>query len=134
MIGAIRVEMQALESSVRFNEAEYKALLQGPIVQDLVRRAIRVEAAAKTNATRRPGPNVITGRLRSSITWRIGNDSQGPYVDIGTNVEYAPYVEFGHRNTPHAYPKRGGGVGWVGSRPTRPYPFLLPALEAARST
>lgn len=36
---------------------------------------------------------VDTGRLRNSITHETGND----YVYIGTNVEYAPYVELGTR-------------------------------------
>lgn len=34
---------------------------------------------------------VDTGRLRNSIT----HTSDGEYAYIGTNVEYAPYVEFG---------------------------------------
>lgn len=37
---------------------------------------------------------VDTGRLRNSEDYAIeGND-----VYIGTNVEYAPYIEFGHGN------------------------------------
>ena len=32
-----------------------------------------------------------TGRLRNSISWAVLDDS----VYIGTNVEYAPYVELG---------------------------------------
>lgn len=42
-------------------------------------------------------PAVDTGRLRSSYTWRTGEDVRGPYVEIGTNVEYAPWLEFGTR-------------------------------------
>jgi HK97 gp10 family phage protein len=42
-------------------------------------------------------PAVDTGRLRSSITFVPGADARGPYVDVGTNVEYAPYLEFGTR-------------------------------------
>lgn len=38
---------------------------------------------------------VDTGRLRSSIRSVPGRDAQGPYVDVGTNVEYAPDVEYG---------------------------------------
>lgn len=38
---------------------------------------------------------VDTGRLRSSIQASKGSDAQGPYADIGTNVEYAAFVEFG---------------------------------------
>ena len=34
---------------------------------------------------------VDTGRLRNSISWAVLDDS----VYIGTNVEYAPYVELG---------------------------------------
>lgn len=36
---------------------------------------------------------VDTGRLRNSITHAINMDEEAVYV--GTNVEYAPYVEFG---------------------------------------
>ena len=36
---------------------------------------------------------VDTGRLRNSITHAIDGDEQAVY--IGTNVEYAPYVELG---------------------------------------
>lgn len=49
-------------------------------------------------------PNVDTGRLRNSITHT--NDDQAAY--IGTNVEYAPYVE-------------------LGSRRSKAYPYLKPA-------
>lgn len=38
---------------------------------------------------------VDTGRLRSSIQHVPGEDSRGPYVDVGTNVEYGPHVEYG---------------------------------------
>ena len=103
---------------------------EGAVGRDLARRAVAVESAAKVNASGRPGPNVQTGRLRSSITWAFGADAIGLYVDIGTNVEYAPYVELGHPNTAHVYPTRDGGFGYVSDRPTRPYPFLRPALSA----
>jgi hypothetical protein len=64
-----------------------------------------------TNAAGR-GPNVDTGRLRSSIAWRLGDDTEGLYADIGTNVPYGYYLETGLRN----------GVK---------YPFLVPALSVA---
>ena len=86
----------------------------GPVGRDLTRRAIRVQAAAKQNASGRPGPNVITGRLRSSIYWKLdqGGD-RGLRAFIGSDVEYAGYVELGTDRAPA-------------------YPFLRPALEAAR--
>ena len=40
-----------------------------------------------------PRPNVDTGRLRNSITHAI--DEAEKSVAVGTNVEYAPYVELG---------------------------------------
>jgi phage gpG-like protein len=109
-------------------------------MRDLARRAIRVEGAAKRNATGNhapganagaggsgirttragasteglSGPNVITGRLRNSITWRLGEDEHGPYAEVGSAVEYAAYVELGTSRAPA-------------------YPFLRPALEAART-
>ena len=93
-----------------WNEAEVFRLLRGrsgPVARDLARRAVKVETRAKLNASGRPGPNVITGRLRSSISWTLGEDSQGLFAAIGTNVEYAKYVE-------------------------ALYPFLRPALAAAK--
>lgn len=110
------VHLQATfdRASFRFNEAGMRALLVGPIARDLVRRGIAVERSAKQHATGRPGPNVITGRLRSSIAWRIGHDWHGVFVDVGTAVEYAPYVELGTSRSPA-------------------YPFLRPAMEAARA-
>ena len=95
----------------------------GPIGRDLQRRATNVESAAKLNASGRPvagannpegrGPNVDTGRLRSSITYEIREESRGLVARIGTNVEYGRFLETG---------LRGG----------RTYPFLVPALPAAR--
>lgn len=110
---AIQLEITAAVNEFRWNQEQYVELLNGPIARDLVRRAIRVEALAKRNATGRPGPKVITGRLRGSITWRLGTSYLGPYVDIGTAVYYAPFVELGTSRAPE-------------------YPFLRPALEAAR--
>lgn len=84
---------------------------QGPVARDLARRAIRVESAAKLNASGRPGPRVQSGRLRSSISWTLGEDARGLYAAIGTNVYYAKWVELGSDRAP-------------------PYPFLRPALPA----
>lgn len=42
------------------------------------------------------GHGLDTGRLRSSITFATEKTQDGGEVYIGTNVEYAPYVEFGH--------------------------------------
>jgi len=101
---------------LRVNQAALAMALrgpQGPVARDLARRAIRVESAAKLNASGRPGPRVRTGRLRSSISWTLGEDGRGLYAAVGTNVYYAKWVELGSDRAP-------------------PYPFLRPALAAAR--
>lgn len=109
-------------TDVIYNEGALHELLAGPngaVVRDLAQRAIRVESAAKQNASQRPpsvpgsGPAVRTGRLRSSISWRVDTDGFGAYADIGSAVEYARYVE-------------------LGTDRMAPRPFLRPALEAAR--
>jgi hypothetical protein len=75
---------------------------------------------------------IDTGRLRGSITWQTKHEGSRPegrasqsdiinkphvssVVDIGTNVEYAPYHEYGAR----------GGL-----LPARPY--LRPALRRSK--
>lgn len=55
-----------------------------------------VGATAETHA--KEGCPVDTGRLRNSITHQ--EDEQATY--IGTNVEYAPFVEFGSIHNPNA--------------------------------
>lgn len=118
MTPEIRIEVDALVSQFRLDESAYRLALQAPVVQDLAKRAIRVESMAKRIATGPPGsapgqgPGVVTGRLRASITWRPGQDEEGPYVDIGSNVLYAPYLEL--------------GTSRMAARP-----FLQPALVAA---
>lgn len=116
---AIRVEINAAIERFTWNAIGLRELVQGPVARDLVRRAIKVEAAAKRNATNispsepGEGPGVISGRLRGSITWRLSQDAESPYVDVGTAVFYAPFLE-------------------NGTRYMEPRPFLRPALESAR--
>lgn len=124
----IRTEINAATLRFRYEEASVQALLRGPsgaVARDLTRRAIRVEALAKQNASQPPefgpgsgsrpggGPAVRTGRLRGSITFRLGEDALSLYADIGSAVLYAPYVE--------------KGTSRMAARP-----FLRPALAAAR--
>ena len=92
----------------------------GPVAAHLARVAIRVESQAKINATGVPvegamnpqgrGPRVRSGRLRSSISWTLGEDQLGVFAAVGTNVKYGYYLETGLRN---------GAT----------YPFLRPALS-----
>jgi HK97 gp10 family phage protein len=77
---------------VRFDQSALEELFsspRGPAGKYLKRQAIRVQRGAKQRCP------VDTGRLRSSITEALGEDSQGLVARIGTNVEYARHVEFG---------------------------------------
>lgn len=97
-------------SYVEINGDALRELFESPsgeIARDLQRRALQVDRAAKQLCP------VDTGRLRSSITNQLGADAEGLVAVVGTNVEYAPYVELGTRNAPAQA-------------------FLLPALEAGQ--
>lgn len=76
----------------------------------------------------------LGGTLRNSITHRVEN---GDTMALGSNVEYAPYVELG--TGPHFQPppewekfttKRGSGVG---KAYVKPRPYIRPAIEEHRS-
>ena len=74
---------------------------------------------------------VDTGQLRASITHEV----EGQTGIVGTNVEYAPYVEYGTgiyardgngRQTPWSYQDAEGN--WHRTRGHKPQPFLEPSL------
>ena len=72
---------------------------------------------------------VDTGNLRNSITHEVSENS----AYIGTNSEYAPYVELGTgmyypggRPTPWEYQDANGNWHWTKGNPARPY--LKPAV------
>lgn len=79
---------------------------------------------------------VDTGRLRASISSSHGRDGSVCWAQIGTNVEYAAYVEFGTgRKGSAEYRSADGRVrtepgiefreDWPG---TRPHPYVRPAV------
>lgn len=75
-------------------EALRKALAtgDGPVGKAMLRLVLKAEASAKRRCP------VDTGRLRSSINHRVEQEGDNIVGIIGTNVEYAPHVEFGTRN------------------------------------
>ena len=75
---------------------------------------------------------VDTGRLRDSITHAYSDDSDHEVILlVGTNVEYAPYVELGHKQQPGRFVpkiKKRLKRSWVPGKP-----FLRPAIENHRT-
>ena len=110
---------------------------------------LQAERHAKENITR--NGTVDTGLLRNSVTHAVSGgspalqqysadrgDGRGSYsgivgdasekaVYIGTNVEYAPYVEYGHKQEVGRY------VPAIGKRLVKPHvpaqPYLRPAAS-----
>ncbi len=74
---------------------------------------------------------VDTSRLRNSISHETDENT----VYVGTNVEYAPYVEFGTgkfaegggRPTPWSYQDDKGN--WHTTNGMKPQPYLRPAID-----
>lgn len=68
---------------------------------------------------------VQTGNLKNSMTSEVSQEEKAVYV--GTDVEYAPSVEFGHHQEVGRY------VPAIGKRLVREFvpakPFLKPAIE-----
>jgi len=94
---------------------------------------IYVEAPAKRNAP------IDQGRLRGSIVTVDDKDA----IRTGSNVKYAPYVEFGTgiyaengngRKTPWAYKYGGkkGSAGWRMTVGNKPQPYLRPAFDEGK--
>jgi len=80
-------------------------------VEQKKRRALEIIGGKAETYAKQLCP-VDTGNLRNSITHVQVNDSTEA---VGTNVEYAPYVELGHMTT--------------GGKKVEGRPFLRPAAE-----
>jgi phage gpG-like protein len=74
------------------------------------------------------------GTLRNSITFEVETENDGGTVAIGSNVEYAPYVELGTGpyftqppdwETFQSTRGSGSSFGYVSARP-----YLRPAIES----
>lgn len=104
--------------------------IQKRLEKALTDAALVVEAKAKVNAP------VVSGNLRRSISHSVNY----PEATIGSNVDYAPYVEKGTG----LYAADGNGrkeVPWVyvgadgqghQTSGSHPQPFLEPAVQQSR--
>lgn len=98
-----------------------------------------IETRAKENCTQFAEP---TGALKRSIQTKVDENS----VEVGTNVEYGLYVEYGtglfayggkgRPATPeHPIPwrYRGSDGQWYTTSGQRPQPFLIPAFNSKKN-
>lgn len=108
------------------NTEEVQEALKAAILRGLERIGAQAEGYAKDLCP------VDTGNLRNSISHKVDDAEQAAY--IGTNVEYAPYVELGTgiynpegRKTPWIYQDDKGNWHWT--RGAQAQPFLKPAAS-----
>lgn len=90
---------------VESNTEMARSLIKHSINAGLQESGVIVERAAKSKCP------VDTGRLRNSLTYR----KEGDAVTVGSNVEYAPYVE-------------------LGTSKMKAQPYLLPAMQDNRES
>ena len=108
---SVDIEVKGLEELQK--KLEKEALIGNPLQKLLGKAALLVEREAKIGASGRPGPRVRTGRLRASITSLVDTKPIPEWAKVGTNLEYAAPVEYGHGKVPA-------------------YPFLHPAFERVK--
>lgn len=90
----------SMDFTITDNSALFKAAKDEAVARALEAIGLQAEGYAKMLAP------VDTGRLRNSLTHTV----EGNAAYIGTNVEYAPYQEYGTRRT-------------------KAQPFLKPAVQ-----
>jgi len=71
-----------------------KMKLTGEFMQRPMRRFFTKSAIAVQSGAKKLSP-VDTGRLRSSITYDIDPAAMPLWAKVGTNVSYAPFMEYG---------------------------------------
>jgi len=118
-------------------------LLSKPLRNFFQRSTIAIQNRAREKAP------VDTGRLRAGIATEVDHSSPPKWGKVGTNVKYAPFVEFGTR--PH-WPPPGVLQPWarrhgfppgargdflvrraIAQHGTRARPYLTPAFEESMS-
>lgn len=107
--GGLTLKVEGLEELLeRIQEEKFL----GPHIRRFFERAGKtVENRAKTYTP------VDTGRLRASVTTAVDAATVPLWGTVGTNVFYAPYLEFGENK----HPRRTGRI-----------PFMRPALADSR--
>jgi len=96
--------------SIEKDFERYSQNLLGRVGKAVQAGALKIQGDAQRNLPNSDGRGVDTGTLRRSITYEMDGEDA---AEVGTNVEYASYVEFG-------------------TSKMKPIPFLTPAFEANR--
>lgn len=133
--------------SVVINESAMNNLLYGetgPIAMFIDRKARRVNELAAANATGRPGPNIRSYNLVTSIRYPgIIATPEGPYAWIGTDAR-SPRQNFNYPRALEIGMPEFARLPFIDERTKRAttrntgiiqkgyhYPFLRPALQEA---
>jgi len=98
------VEVRGLKEAQREIEEKIKATHGSDMLMAMRTATLLVQRSAKTNAP------VNTGRLRASIVPSVMQHGDVIEGVVGSNVEYAPYMEFGTK--PH-WPPLAPIMRWV---------------------
>ena len=119
--------------TIKDNSDDIRRQIKDAIIRGLERCGMQGESYAKDLVP------VDTGNLRNSITHKV--DTSEPAAYIGTNNEYAAYVELGTgeyaeggggRPTPWVYQDDKGN--WHHTHGQRAQPYLRPALADHKKT
>lgn len=114
--------MSLATATVSVNRQAALKQLEPMLLRELERRALGVQTRASDLCP------VDTGRLRASITTQVTVDQVGPVARIGSNVEYAIYVEMGtSRMEAQPFLRPALGVGGGAAAITRGSGFARPA-------
>lgn len=128
--------MAGIEFSFEDNSAAVLADMNQKLLRGLEAVGLAAEGNAKVNITRQKA--VDTGNLRGSISHKVVPSEKAVY--IGTNVEYAAYVEYGTgeyaegggRRTAWVYRDDYGNFHATTGMKARPY--LRPAMTKEAKT
>ena len=85
------IEINADAIASELNNSSNQAIRAA--IEEFKKTALSVEKSAKQNIKR--NRTVDTGRLLGSVKTNIEQDYAGVEAEVGTNVEYANYIEYG---------------------------------------
>lgn len=92
MAGTARGRLEGREMAEQFRRISRNA--ENEIERALVSAGAKVVRDAKINCP------VNTGRLQNSIAWRLIDEGNKSVVEVGTNVFYAKFIEYGTSRMP----------------------------------